>query len=91
MLTQRVQINMYLSFATASVPKILLRGRSSNIAPSPWGGGKGDEGSLAKYGQWRSQMGAVAVGAPPQTPGQLRRKNVAGGSAPDHGGPLLRK
>ncbi len=29
---------------------------------------------------------AVALGAPPQTPGRLRRKSEAGGSAPDPGG-----
>ncbi len=28
----------------------------------------------------------AALGAAPQTPGRLRRKNVAGGSAPDPGG-----
>ncbi len=35
--------------------------------------------------QWRTQkgggQGAAAVGTPPQTPGRLRRKNVAGGSS----------
>ncbi len=32
--------------------------------------------------QWRSQRRGAAVGAPPQTPGRLRRKNVAGGLRP---------
>ncbi|MCP3665612.1 MAG: hypothetical protein GY696_24460, partial [Gammaproteobacteria bacterium] len=39
------------------------------------------------YTQGRSQegggLGAAALGAPPQTPGRLRRKSEAGGSAPD--------
>ncbi|MCP3666913.1 MAG: hypothetical protein GY696_31205, partial [Gammaproteobacteria bacterium] len=35
-------------------------------------------------GMARGGPGAAAVGAPPQRPGRLRRKNIAGGSAPRH-------
>ncbi len=49
------------------------------IEPGYW---KERKNSFLSTRHWRSQRGAAAVGAPPQTPGRLRRKNVAGGSAP---------
>ncbi len=36
---------------------------------------------VARGGTWGGGKGPAAVGAPPQTPGRLLRKTVAGGSA----------
>ncbi len=60
----------------AGVTETLTKGLSS--FSQEWAEGPGIVSGLAR-GRAR---GAAVVGAPPETPGRLRRKNVAGGSAP---------
>ncbi len=65
------------SFAALSLGPFGLATRALRAHPPNW-----IQTNLAPRGETKPVGLIESVGAPPKTPGRLRRKNVAGGSAP---------